>query len=78
MRNLKKRQMKLNRSVFLIFVLIGMSFFIYHQNLNQKNNTENQVAIGVSDDMSGFVVDYMIHNEIYTDGEVKPFFIRDC
>lgn len=59
--------------VLIIVIAISIVFFLPGENLGGK------VKIGVSDDISGFVVDYMITDEKLDIGdELEAYFIKDC
>lgn len=59
--------------LLIIVIAISIAFFLPGENLGGK------VKIGVSDDISGFVVDYMITDEKLDIGdELEAYFIKDC
>ncbi|HLR35159.1 MAG TPA: hypothetical protein VK071_07530 [Tissierellales bacterium] len=60
---------------FIIGLIISIAFILPEENLGEK------IKIGVSDDTSGFVVDYMIrHGNLSGLGEdeMEAYFIKDC
>lgn len=66
----------MDRFWLIIVVLIAMVAVAII--LPEENLSEN-VKIGVSDDTSGFVIDYMIENEeIGISDQLEPYFIKDC
>lgn len=81
MKNLKRRLMKLisKNSMILIFVIGCFLFggiFLPEEELNEK------IKIGVSDDISGFVIDYMLSkknfNNVEIEENIEEYIIRDC
>lgn len=54
-----------------ILILVILSSF------NMEQSDDSVVKIGVSDDMSGFVVDYMIRQDDDSD-TLEAYFIKDC
>ena len=64
--------------IFLIILIIGIAvtvtFFLPSEVL-----VGGKIRIGVSDDISGFVVDYMIKDEKLKVGEeLEAYFMKDC
>lgn len=60
--------------------MLGIAGSILFFRSDDNSDTTNPgIGIGIADDMSGFVVDYIIkENKIKSDYEIKPFLIRDC
>ncbi len=61
--------------IFIIGLIISIAFILPEENLGEK------IKIGVSDDTSGFVVDYMIQhgNPLgLGEDELEAYFIKDC
>lgn len=60
--------------------MLGIAGSILFFRSDDNSDTTNPgIGIGIADDMSGFVVDYIIkENKIKSDHEIKPFLIRDC
>ena len=59
--------------ILIIVIAISITLFLPGENLGGK------IKIGVSDDISGFIVDYMIENEKLDIGdEFEAYFIKDC
>ena len=69
----------INKSFAFLFVLC-IAGFIYFFLFNNDENTKTQgIGIGVADDMSGFVIDFIIkEKEMKPDMEIKPFYIMEC
>lgn len=65
----------MDKKILIIFVIgIIIVFFFPTEVLN-----EGKIRIGVSDDISGFVVDYIIKEEKLKVGdELEAYFIKDC
>lgn len=60
--------------ILIIGVAITITFFLPSEVL-----VGGKVRVGVSDDISGFVVDYMIKDEKLKAGdELEAYFIKDC
>lgn len=60
--------------IFIIGIAIAITFFLPSEVL-----VGGKVRVGVSDDISGFVVDYMIKEEKLKIGdELEAYFIKDC
>lgn len=60
--------------IFIIGIVIFLIFFLPSEVL-----PGGKIRIGVSDDISGFVVDYMIREEKLKVGEeLEAYFIKDC
>lgn len=73
----KQKQSKLINKFFFtaIIILIIIAVVIY---LPTEIKSE-KLKIGVSDDISGFVVDFMINNpDIEISNDLEPYFIKDC
>lgn len=57
----------------ILVIAISIAYILPEENLSEK------IRIGVSDDISGFVVDYMIREEkLDIDNELEAYFIKDC
>lgn len=65
----------MDKKILIIFVIgIIIVFFFPTEVFN-----EGKIRIGVSDDISGFVVDYIIKEEKLEVGdELEAYFIKDC
>ena len=60
-------------------VLCIAAFIVTFRFHYYENTTSQGIGIGVADDMSGFVIDFIIkEKKMKPDKELKPFFIRDC
>ena len=69
----------INKSFAFLFVLCIAGFIYIFLFNNDENTTSQGIGIGVADDMSGFVIDFIIkEKKMKPDKEIKPFFIRDC
>jgi hypothetical protein len=59
--------------ILIIAIAISIAFILPEEKLGDK------IKIGVSDDISGFIVDYMITDEKLDVGdELEAYFIKDC
>ncbi len=59
--------------LLMIIILIGIATILPEEKLSEK------LKIGVSDDISGFVVDYMLKEEkLDSNEELEAYFIKDC
>lgn len=65
----------MNKKILIIFIIgILILYFFPKESFN-----EEKIRIGVSDDISGFVVDYIIKQEKLKVGdELEAYFIKDC
>ncbi len=76
----KKKHLKLiNKKIVILFAGITILFLLYIY-LPTEQKSEN-IRIGVSDDISGFVVDYMIKEKELNaslENNFESFSIRDC
>lgn len=76
----KKKHLKLiNKKIVILFASITILFLLYRYLPTEQKN-EN-IRIGVSDDISGFVVDYMIKEKELNaslENNFESFSIRDC
>lgn len=72
--------MKLTRKSFALLLFLIISGFIFFIRFSEDESISDQsIRIGVADDMSGFVIDFIIEKKmLLPDKELKPFFIRDC
>lgn len=69
----------INKSFAFLLVLCIAGFIFFFRFHHNENTTNQGIGIGVADDMSGFVIDFIIkEKKIKSDKEIKPFFIRDC
>mgnify|MGYP001680796194 FL=1 len=80
MRILKRKLLRSISKSFAFLLMLGIAGSILFFRSDDNSDTTNPgIGIGVADDMSGFVVDYIIkENKIKSDYEIKPFLIRDC
>ena len=61
-------------SITVIVLIITVIAFTLPKEKPSKN-----VKIGVSDDISGFVVDYMTQDKKHSKkNTIEPYFIKDC
>lgn len=65
---------KILSTAIIVLVIIAVAFA-----LPKENHTEN-IKIGVSDDTSGFVIDYMTTDKDNKSNaeEIEAYFIQDC
>lgn len=65
-------------STFIVIGVIGLLF----TNFEENKTIEEKIRIGVSDDTSGFVINYMKNKEYLSSAEVEtllePYAINDC
>nr|WP_187296239.1 hypothetical protein [Tepidibacter mesophilus] len=69
----------INKKIVILFAGITILFLLYIY-LPTEQKSEN-IRIGVSDDISGFVVDYMIKEKELNaslENNFESFSIRDC
>lgn len=80
MRILKRKLLRSISKSFAFLLMLGIAGSILFFRSDDNSDTTNPgIGIGIADDMSGFVVDYIIkENKIKSDYEIKPFLIRDC
>ncbi len=80
MRILKRKLLRSISKSFAFLLMLGIAGSILFFRSDDNSDTTNPgIGIGVADDMSGFVIDYIIkENKIKSDYEIKPFLIRDC
>lgn len=65
----------MNKKILIIFI-IGILIICFFPT---ESFNEDKIRIGVSDDISGFVVDYIIKQEKLKVGdELEAYFIKDC
>lgn len=62
---------------FILIISLGILFF------NPKNEkVDGNIRIGVSDDTSGFIINYMVNKDYFTDVEIEnlieTYTINDC
>lgn len=75
----KKHFQLINKRVVTLFAGITILFLLYMY-LPTEQKSEN-IRIGVSDDISGFVIDYMIKEKELNaslENNFESFSIRDC
>lgn len=72
--------MKSTRKSFAFLPVLCIAAFIVTFRFYYYGNTTSQsIGIGAADDMSGFVIDFIIREEkLEPNKKIKPFFIRDC
>lgn len=67
--------------VLLSMIFLGCILLVF-TNFNDENYIEEKIRIGVSDDTSGFVINYMKDKNYLKDVEMKDFIdaysISDC
>lgn len=57
----------------IILIVIVIAFTL------PKERTSENIKIGVSDDISGFVIDYMTQDKKHSKrNTIEPYFIKDC
>lgn len=65
-------------NAFIVIGVIGLLF----TNFEESKTIEEKIRIGVSDDTSGFVINYMKNKEYLSSAEVEtllePYAINDC
>lgn len=65
-------------STFIVIGVIGLLF----TNFEENKTIEEKIRVGVSDDTSGFVINYMKNKEYLSSAEVEtllePYAINDC
>ena len=61
-------------------ILIGSLFILFFSSNNEK--IDGNIRVGVSDDTSGFVINYMINQNYFSDVDIEnllePYSINDC
>lgn len=69
------------KNIILGLIIIIGSLGILFFNPNTEK-IDGNIRIGVSDDTSGFIIDYMINKDYFTDVEIEnliePYSINDC
>ena len=72
---------KIKNLILLSLIFMGCIALVFI-NLNDENYIEEKIRIGVSDDTSGFVINYMKDKNYLKDVEMKDFIdaysISDC
>ena len=69
----------MRKSLGLLLFLIMGSFIFFIRFSEDKTISDQSIRIGIADDMSGFVINFIIEKQmLLPDKELKPFFIRDC
>ncbi|MCC0635353.1 hypothetical protein IC214_12030 [Clostridioides sp. ES-S-0190-01] len=70
------------KNIIILFVIILGSIFIIFFNFEDKEEIKGKLRIGVSDDTSGFVINYMINKDYFESIKVsdvmETFTINDC
>lgn len=70
------------KNIIILFIIILGSIFIIFFNFEDKEEIEGKLRIGVSDDTSGFVINYMINKDYFENIKVsdvmETFTINDC
>lgn len=70
------------KNIIILFVIILGSIFIIFFNFEDKEEIKGKLRIGVSDDTSGFVINYMINKDYFENIKVsdvmETFTINDC
>ena len=65
-------------NAFIVIGVIGLLF----TNFEESTTIEEKIRIGVSDDTSGFVINYMKNNDYVSSADVEtllePYAINDC
>ena len=63
----------------ILFMFIIVVILIFLVCIPSEKKDLNKIKIGVSDDISGLVVDYMIKDkELGLEGYMEAYFIKDC
>mgnify|MGYP001544425907 CR=1 FL=1 len=61
-------------------ILIGSLFILFFNPNSEK--IDGNIRVGVSDDTSGFVINYMINQNYFSDVDIEnllePYSINDC
>lgn len=70
------------KNIIILFIIILGSIFIIFFNFEDKEEIKGKLKIGVSDDTSGFVINYMINKDYFENIKVsdvmETFTINDC
>lgn len=71
-----------NKSIALLIIIFIGCFLIAFKNFNNEKTIEENIRIGVSDDTSGFVINYMKNKEylenVNIENIIEPYSISDC
>lgn len=71
-----------SRNLILLSIIFVGCIALIFINFNDENYIEEKIRIGVSDDTSGFVINYMKDKNYLKDVEMKDFIdaysISDC
>ncbi|GIM32300.1 hypothetical protein PAGU1678_15700 [Paraclostridium bifermentans subsp. muricolitidis] len=63
-----------------LIIIIGNLGILFFNPKTEK--IDGNIRIGVSDDTSGFIINYMINKDYFTDVEIEnliePYSINDC
>lgn len=70
------------KNIIILFIIILGSIFIIFFNFEDKEEIKGKLRIGVSDDTSGFVINYMVNRDYFENIKVSDimdvFTINDC
>lgn len=70
------------KNIIILFIIILGSILIIFFNFEDKEEIKGKLRIGVSDDTSGFVINYMINKDYFENIKVsdvmETFTINDC
>ncbi|KPI51250.1 hypothetical protein IM33_13145 [Clostridioides difficile] len=70
------------KNIIILFIVILVSIFIIFFNFEDKEEIKGKLRIGVSDDTSGFVINYMENRDYFENIKVSDimdiFTINDC
>ncbi|CCK98770.1 Uncharacterised protein [Clostridioides difficile] len=70
------------KNIIILFIIILGSIFIIFFNFEYKEEIKGKLRIGVSDDTSGFVINYMVNRDYFENIKVSDimdiFTINDC
>lgn len=70
------------KNIIILFIVILGSIFIIFFNFEDKKEIKGKLRIGVSDDTSGFVINYMENRDYFENIKVSDimdiFTINDC
>ncbi len=72
--------MKYFKKVIMTLIILLIFFIILNKLPDESLNSK--IKIGVSDDSSGLIINYMINNDrlknVELDKNFEPYFIKDC
>lgn len=70
------------KNIIILFIIVLGSVFIIFFKFEGKEEIEGKLRIGVSDDTSGFVINYMLNRDYFENIKVSDimdtFTINDC